>query len=78
MTMWIIFGYVLPAVVFFVFGCLDEIDCDGELTIGGVIFGLGCAVFPIINWMCLISILIHWNTRYQLVKWNFVICRRKK
>lgn len=78
MTMWIIFGYVLPAVVFFVLNCCDEIDCDGELTICGVIFGLRCAVFPIINWMCLVSILIHFNTRYQLVKWDFVIFRRKK
>ena len=57
MITWIIFGYVLPAVVFFVLGCWDEIDCTDEVTLEGVLFSLLGAIVPVINWLSLLSIL---------------------
>ena len=78
MTTWIIFGYVLPAVVFFVLNCWDSIDCYGELTLADILFGLLGAIIPVINWLALLSILNHINKRYDLISLNFVIYRRKK
>lgn len=78
MTMWIIFGYVLPAVVFFVLNCWDSIDCYGELTLADILFGLLGAIIPVINWLALLSILNHLNNKYDLINWDFVIYRRKK
>lgn len=78
MTMFIILGYVLPAVVFFVLNCWDEIDCNDELTLGGVFFGLLGAIIPVTNWLALFSILNYINDKYNLITLNFVIYRRKK
>lgn len=78
MTTLTIFGYLLPAVVFFVLNCWDEIDCDNELTLGGVFFGLLGAITPVINWLALFSILNYINNKYNLITLNFTIYRRKK
>lgn len=78
MTTWIIFGYVLPAVVFFVLACLDEILCTDELTIGTVIAILVTAAIPVINIASLISLSGHFIKEYDLINWDFVIYRRKK
>lgn len=78
MTMWIIFGYALPAVVFFVLACLDEILCTDELTIGAVIAMLVVAVIPFVNIGSLISISNDLIKKYDLINWDFVIYRRKK
>lgn len=78
MTMWIIFGYILPAAVFFVLGCWDEIDCGDELTSVAFLFFLLGAIIPVINWLSMLSILNHLNKKHDLINWDFVIYRRKK
>ncbi len=77
-TMIFCIGYLLPAIVFFVLCCWDEIDTDDELTIAGLMFAILGAIISIINWLALFSMLDHLNNKYELISWNFVIYKRKK
>lgn len=78
MTMWIIFGYILPAVIFFVLCCWDEVVCTEKLTVSVLFFVLLGAIIPVINLLGMLSILNHLNKKYDLINWDFVIYRRKK
>ena len=80
MTLTILFciGYLLPAIVFFVLCCWDEIDCCDQLSLSGLMFAIVCAIVPVVNWLSLFSILGHLNNRYDLISLNFVIYKRKK
>lgn len=54
MTTWIIFGYVLPAVMFFVLACLDEILSTNKLTLADVLATLVISLIPIWNILCVL------------------------
>lgn len=77
MITWIIFGYVLPAVVFFVLNCWDEILCTNKLTLGDILAILVISLIPIWNILCVIGISDHFIKKYDLINWDFVIYRRK-
>jgi hypothetical protein len=78
LTMLFCIGYLLPAIVFFVLCCWDEVDTDDELTVAGLMFAILGAIIPIINWLAVCSILNHLNNKRGLISWNFVIYKRKK
>jgi hypothetical protein len=77
-TMIFCIGYLLPAIVFFVLCCWDEIDCYDQLSLSGLMFAIVCAIVPVINWLAVCSILNHLNNKRELISWNFVIYKRKK
>jgi len=72
------FGYVLPAILFFILCCWDAIDTHDELTIGGFMFAIIGAIIPIMNWVSLGGIINHLDEKYDLIRWDFVIYKRKK
>lgn len=80
--MFFYFGYVLPAILFFILNCWDEIYCSGVLTVRDVVGTLVFSVIPLLNLISFFAISWHLFTKHvaipDLINWDFVIYRRKK
>jgi len=72
------FGYVLPAILFFILCCWDTLDTHDKLTIGDLMFAILGAIIPIMNWYSAGGIITHLIQKYDLIRWDFVIYKRKK
>jgi hypothetical protein len=80
--MFFYFGYVLPAILFFILNCWDEIYCSGVLTLRAVLWSLGCSIVPLLNIAFFFGISWHLFTKHitvsDFINLDFVIYRRKK